>query len=513
VEDSNVNKEIDMKNYLIWILMSLFLASCGKEVFVARTQSSGTSINPSAVTTNKSCANFTKVKPPVDILFVVDNSGSSNLLSSSLKTAIANTIQTVSSEFDYHILVAPLINVGTDSSLPIVAASPDGLGTVLPRIVPAESINFFSPTFAVAGGSDEKGFSRVRDLINNNMSNNIFRKGAYTLVVLISNGNDTDYVLNTACPQCPPTSDNYSTRLNEFKMFTKKYYDEQISLNPAPALRATLNSNLLRSVGFHFISLVSHQYNPGAGCPVNGNRYRLMSRDIYNYVFNTNYSGGSSVNSYDICGMTNFAPALGTVSSTIQAVTLEHKYDYWAVSSSNNFDPTKVVVKKNGVPLTKGDLLNGFILFPDLEANPSAAAVTQDTRYAPTPGEPFTGYLVKLFGNGRAQFNASTGSADCMEVITTAPAEYYGYFTTPLDPDLSSVVVKKNGSAIASSEWTFEGYSPSRNIQIVYPPVDPNNYVGATPGLYRSGYFFRLKSGSIYTNGDRIEVNYKPKGQ
>jgi hypothetical protein len=494
-----------MKNFKL-LLLTIFLTNCGKEVFVARTQNESSSINPSAISSTQGCANFTKVKPPVDMLFVVDNSGSANLMSPNLKTAIQSTISTVSQEFDYHIMVAPLIDVGTDSTLPVVASSPTGLApSVISRLVAPENISFFSTP--QQGGADEKGFQRVINLINNNRSNGIFRTGAYTITVLISNGNDTDYVINTACPQCPPNPDNYTNRLTDLRKFTKQYKD---AVEP-------WNSTLLNSPQFYFMTLVCHSIGPN--CPGTGLRYKSMSKDIHNYVFGTGVTDTAGVNTFDIANNVNFTSLFAGVNASIQSIILEHKYDYWPVSLSNNFDRNSVIVRKNGTTLTKGDTANGFTLYPDLMANTSAPPVTQNTRYEPTPGEPFTGYLVKLYGDARIQFNANQLKPDCLEITTSAPKQWFGYFSISRNPDMNTLVVRKNGVTIPLSDMQLLGYNANFNIQIACTesydgsscvPANVNSYTGGSPGVSRSGYIIRLKSNWIFSSGDRIDIDYKP---
>ncbi|MFZ4712322.1 MAG: hypothetical protein ACOYL6_01305 [Bacteriovoracaceae bacterium] len=488
------------------LLLAVFVTSCGKEVFVARTQNETSSIAGAAVSSSQGCANFTKIKPPVDILFVVDNSGSAGLMSASLKSAIQSTILTVSQEFDYHILVAPLIDIGTDHSLPVVASSPTGLSAnVISRLVAPENITFFSA--ATSGGSDEKGFQRVVNIVNNNKSNGIFRTGAYTITVLISNGNDTDYVLNPNCPQCPPATDYYSNRLTDFRKFTKQYKE---AVEP-------WNSSLLNSPNFYFMTLICHQ--TGANCPGVGSRYKTMSKDMHNYVNGSGLTDTSGINTFDISNNVNFISLFAGVNASIQSIILEHKYDYWPVSTVNNFDRNSVTVKKNGVPLTKGDTVDGFTLYPDLMANPGASAETQNTRYEPTPGEPFTGYLVKLYGNGRIKFNANQLKPDCLEIVTSAPKQWFGYFSISRNPDMSTMVVKKNGVSIPISDMQLLGYNSNYNIQIACTesyngtscaPANVNSYSAGSPGVSRSGYIIRVKSPWIFSSGDRIDIDYKP---
>lgn len=490
-----------MKTSLILLLLAFF-ASCGKDEFVAKTENQVKKALGSISSTSQGCAGMTKVKPPVDILFVFDNSSSTSFINSSTKTELISTIQKVSENFDYHIVVAPLIYNGNEN-FPVVASSPTGLGSVLSQVVAADNITFPA---SVAGtpydvGGVEKGFKRAVDIIKNNMSNGIFRKKAYNIIVMVSNGDDNDYTVS--CPSCPPTNDQYNYYKGELQKFTKKYADSVGGGTGSGSFTGTFqsNANLLASPQLHFISVVSHDNYSGGW--IKGVRYMNMSRDLYNYVFNTNYGANTLVNTSNLYSFTQGNQIFTQVNYLIQAVIQGHEYDYWPVSSANpkNFDPTKLVVKKNGNLLTQGDLLNGYV-FEDIYQ-------TKDTRYLPTPGEPYTGYLIKLFGSAKVKYNSSTGQADCMTVTTTAPPQYFGYVDLLKQPKLETVDLKINGNSIPQSStngWTYYGYSPSLNIQVKSPTDDTPE---TNPGVYRSGYFLKLNGTAVYTNGDAIQVNYK----
>lgn len=482
-----------MKTSFLLLLVMLF-ASCGKDEFVAKTENQIKKALGSISSTSQGCAGVTKIKPPVDILFVFDNSSSANFIGPEVKSALASTIKTVSDNFDYHVVVAPLFSTGNEN-FPIVASSPTGLGSVLGQITAADNITFPAP---IQGGGTELGFKRVVDIIKNNMSNGIFRKKAYTIVVVVSNGDDNDYT--QTCPNCPLTNDKYDFYKLELQKFTKTYADSvggstttfpgTFQISPA--------SNLLASPQFHFISVVAQASNNNGW--IRGDRYIRMSRDIWNYVF-PSQPKTLGWNSIDLASYSTSSNLFSWVNSLIQAVVQGHEYDYWPVAPQKNFDPAKLVVTKNGTLLTQGDLLNGYVFEDILQ--------TKDTRYAPTPGEPYTGYLIKLFGNGKVKFNASTGAADCMTVVTTAPPQYFGYVDLLKQPKLETVDLKINGTSIPQSStngWSYYGYSPSLNIQVKSPSDDtpePN------PGVYRSGYFLKLTGSAVYTNGDAIQVNFK----
>ena len=132
-----------------------------------------------------------------------------------------------------------------------------------------------------------------------------------------------------------------------------------------------------------------------------------------------------------------------------------------------------------------------------------------DTRYEPTSGESFTGYVVKLYGSARVTY------PECIQVKTQTPKEYYGYINMTAKPVESSIVVQINGKTISKSTsngWELiksngqPRFYDNKNIKI----TSPTDYSEATPAVNRSGYFLKLNGSAVYSNGAAIEVFYDP---
>jgi hypothetical protein len=260
-----MNKDRFMKTLILALLL---VGACSKEEFVGSPRSENFVANPIEVFQNLTCANSSTVKPPVDILYVVDNSMSSTYIGPIVKEQIRQTVQNISQEFDYRVVVAPLFANGTENYLPVITNNANGITHL--NIVNLEYSNFFT---APSGSNAEKGFERARTLISNNRSNGMFRSGAHTLIVMASNGDDTDslYCFNG---QCFPDTNNQNM---------------QQQVTAFNTLRTSLNAQQLR-----FFSLV-----PFSSCQngwIRGDRYMAMSKALSS---NPNTAGPQD--SYDLC--------------------------------------------------------------------------------------------------------------------------------------------------------------------------------------------------------------------
>src|SRR3989338_8669634 len=101
-----------MKIYwsVIHSLLLATLVSCGSEQFGTTPQSSTSAPDPLRVYEHHSCTNRTLIPPKVDIVYVVDNSGSSFNIQDSVKAAVRNTVNSISQEFDYRVIGTTLLN-------------------------------------------------------------------------------------------------------------------------------------------------------------------------------------------------------------------------------------------------------------------------------------------------------------------------------------------------------------------------------------------------------------------
>lgn len=466
------------------ILASLLMTSCGEETLTSSTQSKTVTANEIVSYEVEIRSNSHLEKPPVDILYIVDNSGSTVASSfQQIRNEIQRTVNNVSDEFDYHIYFAPLNSVPGDNitTYPLILSHPESVPSLGPlNITAVENLNMFS---AASGNNVEHGFSRAISLIENNRSNGIFRNEAHTIVVMISNGDDNEALLTYGGNQIFD-SNKFNQLKTSFQKFTKKYNDSNYVSNP-------MNATSLR-----FISLVAHDNCNGW---LKGTNYKKMSNELYDYQALTDNNSGKDSN--NLCSG-SYASLFNSVNNSIKQVLVGHSYDYWKISSQ-----TASSINENDITLTKV-LASGS----KINIQPSSTngfeylgyRSNQDTVYSPSDvTELQTGLMVKLNGSARVTY------PEYIIAKTVTPTEYFGFVPLPRDPDLSTLEIEINGSKISKSNsngWSYLGWRDSLNIKVPGP-----SGASVTPALNRSGYFIQLNGSAIYSNGDTVKVFYKPK--
>lgn len=465
------NRCLMIKPTLVLFIALLTMWSCSKEEFASTPKSEKYTANNVEVFQNLTCSNHTLVKPPVDILYLVDNSSSANYLSPTVRNQIALTIQSLSQEFDYRVMVAPLLpDGGSDSFRPVITNNAGAMSSNV-NVVAPDSATFFGPP----QGSNERGFERSYNLINQNRISNgglVFRNNAHTIVVLISNGNDNET----------------SSYLNGFPIVNQSAYDT------AKTRFINLKANLTAQQ-FRFFSMVAHTSNCRSGHFL-GKVYIDMSRDIYNIEQASDQSARTTKDSYDLC-KDEYAIYSG-VNSSIRQEIVGHTYNKWQVSTSTApgaIDPIDIQVTK----LTPSGAATTLNVNQDFTCCSTGTNV--DTRILPTPGEPKSGTFIDLTFAGRVSY------PDCLVVRTRTPTEYYGYAVAPTAPRPETIVVRVRGSNIPQNSvngWTYLGYRGNENIK-----VDVNGNP-ALPALNRTGYFIQLNGTAKYASGDTIELFYTP---
>lgn len=432
----------------------------------------------------KTCAGMKFEKPPVDILYIIDNSGST--LSSkfqSIKSEIQKTISTISSEFDYHIYFAPLHSVGNESlqSYPLILSNPASMPSLA-------SVNVTSPSnlqmFSQPGGNNvEHGFTRALNIVNGNTANGIFRKNANTIIVMISNGDDTEAQIRIGGNQVFDES-KFTSIKNNFLKLTKKYAS------------ATPVANALNSENLRFISLVPHS-SCSSGW-TQANNYKRMSKEVYEYQSHTD--DNTNKDSRDLCSG-NYAQMFSAVNSSIRQTVIGYTYDHWVISKSQassiqTDDITVTRVKSDGtLQIIPADSVNGFE-YLGYKSN-------LNTRVLPSVGEPQTGLMVKLNGSARIVH------PDCLIAKTRTPTEYFGYLALPREPDVSTIKIEIDGKDYPQSSTNGWGYIGHRDTQNIKVPGPTNASV--TPEVTKSGYIIKLFGDAIFTNGQTINIYYKPK--
>lgn len=447
---------------LILAIALLFVGACTKEEFVGSPRSESFVASPVEVFQNLTCANSTLVKPPVDILYVVDNSLSAAYIGPVVRQQIFQTIQSISQEFDYRVVVAPLFSV--PGSLPVITNNASGIQHL--NIINLESLSMFS---SASGANGEAGFQRARQVISDNRSNGLFRNEAHTVIVLVSNGDDTS-VIDCNFNFCGPNQSKIDQEFNAFM-----------------SLKSSLNAQQLR-----FFSLVAH--NSCQSGWVVGTQYKNMSQRI------AQAQGASTSDSYDLCA-SNYSLYAG-INQSIRQQVVPHVYNRWLVTANNMPIVLESVHRMNS---------NGqATLLSPSQYSFSDVYTTQDTRIQPTVGEPHTGKFITL------QPSAYVTYPDCLVVKTTTPTEYYGYAVVPTAPRPETLVVRVRGVNVQQSTsdgYEYVGYRENQNIK-VNSNGSPNN----TNPINRTGYFIKLngiynpppQNSAVYASGEMIEVFYTP---
>lgn len=483
-----------MKNLKLPLLSLFFLllAGCGAEQFGTVPQSDQQQPNPIKQYDQSSCSNHTLIKPEVDILYVVDNSTSNYYISSSVQSAIQNTINSISNQFDYRVIGTPLIQTsGGNNDYQVLAKSPETLPASAinnNKVVSSSSqFNFFNNH---VNGSLEPGLARVQSFIAHHAatsptpSTGLFRQKAYLFVVLVSNGWDTDIEVGDG-----EGGSVYTT--NGSSIFTSR----KNSLS-------YLKNTVLQSQQFRIFSLVTHP-----GCTKSGWRpaeksYMEMSRVLYqdHSPALTDQAGKTWPDSYDLC-QGNVSSVFAAVNSSIQQIIVPHEYRMWPLTNIpvENLDTGSIRVYKKS-PTSGTTLLTKdtqWTYFP----NPSGASQTITTPDSPVETSSAPHFVKFVSGN-------EISYPDCVSVSSTSNVEYFGFIVIPKIPKLESVQIKINGLSIPKSNtngWSYIGEYTNKNIKVSH-----NGYSNL-PAALRSGYFIQLNgANNYYQSGDNVEIHYVP---
>jgi len=452
------------------MLLLIMAASCSKQEFSSM-KSVVSYSSPAVAKVEQLSCNETQgstIKPKVDFIFIWDNSGSSRVLDESTKASLSNLIYSISSQFDYRIVMAPLIATGNYQSF-LVASNPIGLTTAATQmLVPEGSAATLLNSFAISTATKELGVQRVKSLLTDNKTNGILRTGAYTFVVMMSDGDDEDPELYKGVRM---DSNPISTSLHA----------EWASIKAAEI--KSIATNTVGSSQFRFMSLVPYSVCK-SGYKANV-VYKTISKAVY-----------SASDSSDIC-VGNVSSFFDSINNTITQVEVKHRFAYWpvAAATANPINPASLRVVSNSgatIPMsaTNGYTFSNTVQSVYLESYPIAA-------------QPFTGYVIKLNGN------AVVSTPNCLAVSFDSATEYFGYILLNSNPVVSSIKVKINGALIpnsATNGWSYYGYQDKLSTRI----ASPTDYSPGTPALYKTGYFIKLNGNAVISNGAIIDINYDP---
>ncbi|RLA62897.1 MAG: hypothetical protein DRQ89_08385, partial [Epsilonproteobacteria bacterium] len=259
-----------MKTILLTIFAVLF-ASCGEEQFTTIKQDDGITVEFSEKKIITGGFELDPIKPKVDFLFIWDNSGSQRYVSLNTKLSLARTLTNISTDFDYRIILSPLLptsreglnELGSFSSIfsPNNTDIPYIEGDSNPYLLwrPLQDTEFVISTMPYTeSGPTEPGIERAVSLLETAAGNNIFREKSNIIIVLISNGDDTTSRckwdgLDQFC-----NNDNLSLKVSELS---------NIALN-------------LQSKQIRFMSLIPFTNSCKIGARA-GTTYKLFSELVY----------------------------------------------------------------------------------------------------------------------------------------------------------------------------------------------------------------------------------------
>lgn len=487
----------------LWLLASLLiLTSCAKEEFAVNKGTQSGSVNPIVSTSNKLCSQHTLISPQVDILLLWDNSSSFNFVTTASKSSMTKLIESVSEKFDYHILSVPLVPANTSNPLYegiLVAKDQASVSGTATSILKTKEQAVASLGFTQGPGSNERGVDRAINVIEANRANGIFRNGAYTIVVLMSNEDDKGCEMETGYASCTSYDRKNYLEPKKTKLLCLRG-NTSVSCGSS-GISSPLNSAMMRFITIAPLTACASGFNK-----MNAN-YREVSKSIYEAPYNNGWPTANdhlspdvtgAPDSYNLCSI-DFSHIFDGVNTAIKQTLIKHKYDYWPVAGLNaDIDPdTLRVVRSDGKILTnrtgESAPTDGYQYIGD--------QTNHATRVLPTAGEPFTGKMIQLFGpdgNDRVVY------PDCLTVTYDAKKVKYGYIYLKYgQPKVDTIEVRINGQLVPQSTTNGWDYMGSQFTSGLDQSLKVYDMPAGTP----SGYIIRLNgSYQFSTSGSATAV-------
>ncbi|MEH0860544.1 hypothetical protein [Halobacteriovorax sp. DPLXC-1] len=507
---------------LLMVVTFILMASCAKEEFATPKNSNGFSTPQTETGAGTVGTSFTYVQPPVDLLFVWDNTSSSTFINNNTKAALNNVVNNISERFDYHVMLAPLVSSGGVNAGTYFfskdGTSPGGGVQNISKHQASTVIGQFPP----AGGTGEAGLQRINDLIKNNQSNGVFRDEAYTLIILMSNEDSSNWnTTGYSLPGNHPVAEEYMKGKVHDLLCMRGNYDGSFhsgAKNPTyNASCSGVGSYRLNSTMMRLISITAAAEPGSSSCPQVGDGeknwiYRKASQSVLSTAY-TNLTGGypfipasvTNGDQVDICN-TSFRSLFSSVNSAIDDAIIAHKYNFIKIADPNKLvDPDTIVLTKSGVNIPEYTGSGSGFTYRGVMTN-------KDTRYEPTAGEPQTGHMIQLHGNARLTYPES------IQYYYEAPKKFYGYVHLDAKPQLGSISLKINGSTISESSsngWKLmmNGSEPQYFSNFNIRVVSESDTTPAYPSVIKSGYFLKLYGSAVYSDGANVEVNFYPTGE
>ncbi len=486
-----------MRNSLFLIASFLLFSCSAKQEFIANKAGQSSAISAVVSTSTQLCSQSTLISPKVDVLLLWDNSSSAIFINPATKSSFNQLITSVSEKFDYHILSAPLIATNTTNTLneaSLVVKDATSVNGTAAGILRSKDQAAASLNFTQAMGNAEPGVDRVTSIIQANRANGIFRSDAYTIIVVMSNGDDTSCEMQTGYNQCAPADwqPKMQAKINDLLCLRG-------NSNAACTAGVTpLNSTMMRFINIS--ALTSCQ----SGVYKTNSRYRMVAKALYEAPYTNGWpTSNDNLNpfmsgttpypdNYDICSI-DFNHIFDGVNTAIKQTLIKHVYEFWPVAGTNaSLDPTTIrVVRDDGKVLTnrtgQTNPTDGYAFI--------GAQTNHNTRTQPTVGEPFTGQMIQLFGTNDNDFIVYPR---CLTVTYDAMKAQYGYvYLQNGKPDVTTMEVFVNGVKVPQS--TTNGWEYLPGLQFT-SALDPAFKIANMPAGTPSGYFLRLNGTAKFDN-------------
>ena len=159
----------------VTILLILFI-SCAKEEFATKRNLNSINVPLTFNSTVENCSKYTLIRPFVDFLFLWDNTSSQVFVSNETKSVLRQTINLISDRFDYHIMMAPLVQTILRNKFLISRNSVGLNSSALDIRIDESEAEDSLDSFTTSGSSEEHGIQRAIDLVSQNRANGIFGK-------------------------------------------------------------------------------------------------------------------------------------------------------------------------------------------------------------------------------------------------------------------------------------------------------------------------------------------------
>jgi hypothetical protein len=348
------------------------LSACGKKTFQKLDYS-----------TTAVAGQYVYIKPKLDLVIFQDDSDSMYNAMGQLKPQLQSFLSSLDTNWEYRVVVLPLLWQQSVSSKYVIATDCSSVTGVGQCLSPSQ-VGFFNGVSGDSAwitndnqqtGNTDLGFQNMKYNTGNLMASGFLRSDSVKAFMVVSNGEDVSGVNLGNSANYAYRGDGAQTGYNygsaEFVSSFNNYFSYFNGLKTSSSLQK-------------FYSVVAAANYSGCwngGRTWQGKRYMDMASAL----------GGAS---FDLCngGLTS---VLSDIHNSLQTVVQTVEFNYVVISTSDEPDPSTIVLKKNGVTVPQSGS-DGWTY---------VGMRTGATSDYPTVGNVRTGYMVRL--EGSAKFKGS----------------------------------------------------------------------------------------------------------